>query len=88
MEHAPRVDALRSSSIIRSCGQVAQSVEQWTENPRVGSSILPLATSNPRQQSVCFQSACCGGLAGILAPRALRSSPVKLVQRCARFPYA
>ncbi len=25
-------------------GQVAQSVEQWTENPRVGSSILPLAT--------------------------------------------
>ena len=26
------------------CGQVAQSVEQRTENPRVGSSILPLAT--------------------------------------------
>ena len=25
-------------------GQVAQLVEQWTENPRVGSSILPLAT--------------------------------------------
>lgn len=25
-------------------GQVAQSVEQWIENPRVGSSILPLAT--------------------------------------------
>ena len=25
-------------------GQVAQSVEQWTENPRVGSSILSLAT--------------------------------------------
>ena len=24
-------------------GQVAQLVEQWTENPRVGSSILPLA---------------------------------------------
>ena len=28
----------------RNKGQVAQSVEQWTENPRVGSSILPLAT--------------------------------------------
>ncbi len=27
-----------------SCGQVAQSVEQGTENPRVGSSILSLAT--------------------------------------------
>ena len=26
------------------CGQVAQSVEQGTENPRVGSSILSLAT--------------------------------------------
>ena len=26
-------------------GQVAQSVEQGTENPRVGSSILPLATA-------------------------------------------
>ena len=26
-------------------GQVAQSVEQRTENPRVGSSILPLATT-------------------------------------------
>ena len=26
-------------------GQIAQSVEQWTENPRVGSSILPLATT-------------------------------------------
>ncbi len=25
-------------------GQIAQSVEQRTENPRVGSSILPLAT--------------------------------------------
>ena len=33
----------RQSANIR-CGQVAQSVEQWTENPRVGSSILPLAT--------------------------------------------
>src|SRR5439155_22493104 len=28
-------------------GQVAQLVEQRTENPRVGSSILPLATHNP-----------------------------------------
>ena len=26
--------------------QVAQLVEQWTENPRVGSSILPLATNS------------------------------------------
>ncbi len=26
-------------------GQVAQSVEQWTENPRVGGSIPPLATN-------------------------------------------
>src|SRR2546425_9423928 len=31
---------------IRFGGQVAQLVEQRTENPRVGSSILPLATSN------------------------------------------
>ena len=29
-------------------GQVAQLVEQRTENPRVGSSILPLATHNTR----------------------------------------
>ncbi len=28
-------------------GQIAQSVEQRTENPRVGSSILPLATMRP-----------------------------------------
>ena len=27
-------------------GQVAQSVEQWTENPRVGGSIPPLATKS------------------------------------------
>ena len=26
------------------CAQVAQSVEQWIENPRVGSSILSLGT--------------------------------------------
>jgi hypothetical protein len=30
-------------------GQVAQSVEQRTENPRVGSSILPLATKQIRE---------------------------------------
>ncbi len=30
-------------------GQVAQSVEQWTENPRVGGSIPPLATNSPRR---------------------------------------
>jgi hypothetical protein len=28
-------------------GQVAQLVEQWTENPRVGGSIPPLATILP-----------------------------------------
>ncbi len=27
------------------CAQVAQSVEQWTENPRVGGSIPSLGTS-------------------------------------------
>ena len=31
-------------------GQVAQSVEQWTENPRVGGSIPPLATIKLRQR--------------------------------------
>ena len=35
---------ISSSDLLR--GQVAQSVEQWTENPRVGSSILPLATTH------------------------------------------
>ena len=29
-------------------GQIAQSVEQGTENPRVGGSIPPLATTNGR----------------------------------------
>ena len=29
------------------CGQIAQLVEQRTENPRVGGSIPPLATINP-----------------------------------------
>ncbi len=33
-----------SPVLIHYFGQVAQSVEQWTENPRVGSSILSLAT--------------------------------------------
>ena len=28
------------------CAEVAQLVEQWTENPRVGSSILPLGIPN------------------------------------------
>ena len=32
-------------------GQVAQLVEQWTENPRVGGSIPPLATMNLRALS-------------------------------------
>jgi hypothetical protein len=31
--------------LIKAVGQIAQSVEQWTENPRVGSSNLPLATT-------------------------------------------
>ena len=37
-------------------GQVAQSVEQGTENPRVGSSILSLATifSNPINPELLF----------------------------------
>ena len=29
---------------VRLCGPVAQSVEQWTENPRVGGSIPPRTT--------------------------------------------
>jgi hypothetical protein len=33
----------------RPIGQVAQLVEQRTENPRVGGSIPPLATNNPCQ---------------------------------------
>ncbi len=33
-----------STAACRSDGQVAQSVEQWTENPRVGGSIPPLTT--------------------------------------------
>ena len=37
--------ATRPSTFFFSIGQVAQSVEQRTENPRVGSSILPLATN-------------------------------------------
>ena len=38
---APEADRFNTRPF---CGQVAQSVEQRTENPRVGSSILPLAT--------------------------------------------
>ena len=38
------VAALANQSVRRLVGQVAQLVEQRTENPRVGSSILPLAT--------------------------------------------
>jgi hypothetical protein len=34
-------------------GQVAQLVEQRTENPRVGSSILPLATPLMPAPAVC-----------------------------------
>src|SRR6266436_1734323 len=33
----------------RSCGWVAQLAEQWTENPRVGGSIPPPATSPSRE---------------------------------------
>ena len=36
----------------RGTGQVAQLVEQRTENPRVGSSILPLATQRSTPESV------------------------------------
>ena len=38
----------------RNFGQVAQSVEQRIENPRVGSSILPLATMiSQRRETIC-----------------------------------
>lgn len=37
-------------------GQVAQLVEQRTENPRVGSSILPLATRSRRGQARQFKA--------------------------------
>ena len=43
-------DTPESSSL--EYGQVAQSVEQGTENPRVGSSILSLATIHHIYQSV------------------------------------
>ena len=40
-------------------GQVAQSVEQGTENPRVGGSIPPLATIFINKiETPCFQSLC------------------------------
>jgi hypothetical protein len=39
-----RTENLSLSARKYSEGQVAQSVEQWTENPRVGGSIPPLAT--------------------------------------------
>ena len=35
-------------------GQIAQSVEQRTENPRVGGSIPSLTTSNPLEKSGGF----------------------------------
>ena len=38
-------------------GQVAQLVEQRIENPRVGSSILPLATSENSGMRFCLRSA-------------------------------
>ena len=40
-----RLAQVAASVAIVSPGQVAQSVEQWTENPRVGGSIPPLATN-------------------------------------------
>ena len=48
----------RPSTFFFSIGQVAQSVEQRTENPRVGSSILPLATmlSSVQTDSVFYFS--------------------------------
>ena len=39
--------------------QVAQSVEQGTENPRVGSSILSLGTTTATRLSEIFQRAFC-----------------------------
>ena len=38
----------------RESGQVAQSVEQRTENPCVGGSIPPLATTNPQCHVACM----------------------------------
>ena len=35
-------------------GQIAQSVEQWTENPRVDSSILSLATISKKIYKLLF----------------------------------
>ena len=41
---SPACPRRTGSAAILTLGQVAQSVEQWTENPRVGGSIPPLAT--------------------------------------------
>ena len=35
----------QQNNVGNTCGSVAQLVEQWTENPRVGSSILPRTTT-------------------------------------------
>ena len=38
--------------------QIAQSVEQWTENPRVGGSIPPLGTIDKAVYTMCRQLYC------------------------------
>ena len=44
--HNPKVVGSNPAPATIQKGQIAQSVEQRTENPCVGSSILPLATNN------------------------------------------
>ena len=48
--------------------QVAQSVEQWTENPRVGGSIPPLATLNFNFDQSLFRKICVKLVASVNIP--------------------
>ena len=41
----------RPSLFVEERAQVAQLVEQWTENPRVGGSNPPLGTTCPRKKA-------------------------------------
>jgi hypothetical protein len=43
------------NGLISAPGQIAQSVEQWTENPRVGSSNLPLAKTQPSDTPISLK---------------------------------
>ena len=58
-------------------GQVAQLVEQWTENPRVGSSILPLTTLSRKRSLpyLCLLFGCLGKQAHLpkRRPRSFRA---------------